>query len=50
MADHADVQYATATGNDLAAHEQTYKNFVTLVKTGLAVVIVIVILLAIFLA
>jgi hypothetical protein len=50
MADHADVQYATATGNDLAAHEQTYKNFVTLVKTGLAVVVVIVILLAFFLA
>ncbi|HEY1749438.1 MAG TPA: aa3-type cytochrome c oxidase subunit IV [Xanthobacteraceae bacterium] len=50
MADHADVQYATATGNDLAAHEQTYKNFITLVKTGLAVVIVIVILLAFFLA
>jgi hypothetical protein len=50
MADHADVEYATATGNDLAAHEQTYKNFITLVKTGLAVVIVIVILLAFFLA
>jgi Bacterial aa3 type cytochrome c oxidase subunit IV len=50
MADHADVQYATATGNDLAAHEQTYKNFITLVKTGLAVVVVIVILLAFFLA
>jgi hypothetical protein len=50
MADHADVQYATATGNDLAAHEQTYKNFITLVKTGLAVVIVIVVLLAFFLA
>lgn len=50
MADHADVQYATATGNDLAAHEQTYKNFITLLKTGLAVVIVIVILLAFFLA
>ena len=50
MADHADVQYATATGNDLAAHEQTYNNFITLVKTGLAVVVVIVILLAFFLA
>jgi hypothetical protein len=50
MADHADVEYATATGNDLAAHEQTYRNFVTLVKTGLAVVIVIVILMAFFLA
>jgi hypothetical protein len=50
MADHADVEYATATGNDLAAHEQTYRNFITLVKTGLGVVIVIVILMAFFLA
>ena len=50
MADHADVEYATATGNDLAAHEHSYRNFVTLVKTGLAVVVVIVILMAIFLA
>jgi len=50
MADHADVEYTTATGNDLAAHEQTYRNFVTLVKTALAVVVVIVILMAFFLA
>ena len=50
MADHADVEYPTATGNDLAAHEQSYRNFVTLVKTGLAVVVVIVILMAVFLA
>ena len=50
MADHADVEYAKATGNDLAAHEQSYRNFVTLVKTGLAVVVVIVILMAVFLA
>ena len=48
MADHGEVQYATATGNDLAAHEQTYRNFITLVKTVLAVVIVIVILMAYF--
>ncbi len=50
MADHGELEYATATGNDLAAHEQTYRNFVTLVKTVLAVVVVIVILLAFFLA
>jgi len=50
MADHADVEYATATGNDLAAHEQTYQNFVTLVRTGLVVIVVILILMAIFLA
>jgi len=49
MADHGEVQYATATGNDLAAHEQTYRSFVTLVKSVLAAVVVIVILMAIFL-
>jgi hypothetical protein len=49
MADHAEVQYATATGNDLTAHEQTYRNFVTLVKVSLAVIVVILILMAFFL-
>lgn len=49
MADHGELEYATATGNDLAAHEQTYENFITLVKTVLAVVVVIVILMAYFL-
>jgi hypothetical protein len=48
MADHGEVEYATATGNDLAAHEQTYRHFITLVKTVLAVVVVILILLAYF--
>jgi hypothetical protein len=48
MADHGEVEYATATGNDLAAHEQTYHNFVTLVKVVLAAVVVILILLAYF--
>jgi len=50
MANHGDVEYATATGNDLAAHEQTYHNFVTLVRAGLAVIVVILILMAFFLA
>jgi hypothetical protein len=27
MADHGTVQYATATGNDLPAHEATYRTF-----------------------
>ena len=49
MAEHAELQYASATGNDLAAHEQTYRNFVTLVKTSLAVIVVILILMAFFL-
>lgn len=49
MADHAEVQYATATGNDYPAHEQTYRSFVTLVKVSLATVVVILILMAFFL-
>ena len=50
MADHGDVEYALATGNDYPAHEQAYRSFITLVKAILAAVVVIVILLAIFLA
>jgi hypothetical protein len=50
MADHGEVEYATAEGNDYPAHEQTYQNFVTLVKVVLSVVIVILILMAFFLA
>lgn len=49
MADHGEVQYATATGNDYEAHVQTYRNFINLVKGVLAVVVVILILMAIFL-
>jgi Bacterial aa3 type cytochrome c oxidase subunit IV len=47
--DHGDSQYATATGNDYAAHEQTYRNFITLVKVSLTVVVIIVVLMAYFL-
>ncbi|MGA2817003.1 MAG: aa3-type cytochrome c oxidase subunit IV [Xanthobacteraceae bacterium] len=49
MADHGELEYASATGNDYAAHEQTYRSFVTLVKVVLVAVVVIVILLAFFL-
>ncbi|MGH6770637.1 MAG: aa3-type cytochrome c oxidase subunit IV [Xanthobacteraceae bacterium] len=34
MADHGQVEYATATGNDLAAHESTYRGFVQLAYVG----------------
>jgi hypothetical protein len=34
MADHGQVEYATATGNDLAAHEATYRGFVQLAYIG----------------
>ena len=27
MAEHAELQYGSATGNDLPAHEETYRNF-----------------------
>jgi aa3 type cytochrome c oxidase subunit IV len=49
MADHAEVQYASATGNDYPAHEHTYRSFVTLVKVSLAVIVVVLILMAFFL-
>jgi hypothetical protein len=47
MADHGTVEYATATGNDLAAHEETYERFVHLAFIGTLHVINIVIGLAI---
>jgi hypothetical protein len=49
MADHGEVEYATADGNDYAAHEQTYENFITLAKVVMAIVVIIVIGLAYFL-
>jgi Bacterial aa3 type cytochrome c oxidase subunit IV len=47
MADHGHVEYATAEGNDLPAHEQTYERFVHLAFVGSAYVANIVIGLAI---
>lgn len=49
MAGHGEVEYATATGNDYPAHEQTYRSFVTLVKAMLLVVVAILVLMGIFL-
>ena len=49
MADHGEVEYASATGNDYPAHEQTYLNFITLVKVILVTVVVILILMGYFL-
>jgi hypothetical protein len=49
MADHSEVEYAAADGMDYPAHEQTYRNFITLVKVVLATVVTVVILMAIFL-
>jgi hypothetical protein len=47
MADHGQVEYATATGNDLPAHESTYNNFVLLAFVGCCHVASVVIGLAI---
>ncbi len=47
MADHGQVEYATATGNDLPAHESTYRNFTLLAFVGCCHVVTIVIALAI---
>jgi hypothetical protein len=39
MADHGEVQYATAEGNDLPAHEAGYGQFVQATFIGTAMVI-----------
>ena len=49
MAEHNEVAYTTADGNDYDAHEQTYEGFIMLVKYGTATVALILILMAIFL-
>jgi hypothetical protein len=50
MAEHGEIAYSTADGNDYAAHEATYVGFINLVKYGSLGVAVIVILMAFFLA
>src|SRR5258706_4204055 len=47
MADHGEVQYATAAGNDMAAHETGYSQFVHATFVGSAAVVNILIGLAI---
>jgi len=37
MADHHEVEYATAAGNDYAEHEKTYELFIWLLKVHLVV-------------
>jgi hypothetical protein len=49
MADHNEVAYTTADGNDYVAHEQTYEGFIMLVKYGTASVVIIVALMGYFL-
>jgi len=49
MADHGKVEYATATGNDLPVHQETYRNFLRLVKWMTVTIAVGLVLMAIFL-
>ena len=39
MADHGNVEYATATGNNYPAHEQTYETFILFTFVGIIYVI-----------
>jgi hypothetical protein len=39
MADHGTVEYATATGNDYPAHENTYETFVHFTFVGIISII-----------
>ena len=49
MANHGEVAYTTADGNDYVAHEATYEGFIKLVKYGTGAVVCVLILMAIFL-
>jgi hypothetical protein len=49
MADHGEVAYTTADGNDYPAHEATYEGFLKLLKYASSAVILVLILMAIFL-
>ncbi|MBV9971502.1 MAG: aa3-type cytochrome c oxidase subunit IV [Xanthobacteraceae bacterium] len=47
MADHGELEYATAEGNDLPAHEASYEGFTHFVVIGTVLVLTIVVGLAI---
>jgi Bacterial aa3 type cytochrome c oxidase subunit IV len=49
MADHVELEYATATGNDYPVHEHTYRAFVALVKTAIILVAIILLIMGYFL-
>jgi len=49
MAAHGAPEYSVADGNDYAAHERTYLDFLSLVKWVMGAVIVIVVGMAYFL-
>ncbi len=41
MADHGNVEYATATGNDYEAHESSYEQFVHVTLVGILYVVTV---------
>ena len=49
MAEHRELEYATATGNDYPEHERTYRMFLKLVKWHVYAIVAILVLMAIFL-
>jgi hypothetical protein len=49
MADHSEVAYSTADGNDYKEHEQTYLMFLALVKYGILLIAIVLALMAYFL-
>jgi hypothetical protein len=49
MAAHGEVEYSVADGNDYVAHEQTYLNFLSLLKWVMGAIIVILLGMAYFL-
>ncbi len=49
MADHSEVAYTTADGNDYKAHEETYEGFIMLDKYGSIAIAIILALMAYFL-
>jgi hypothetical protein len=49
MADHGEVQYSTAEGNDMPAHEAMYETFLAMAKWGTIAVVILLILMAYFL-
>jgi len=49
MADHGGVEYATASGNDYAEHEATYRMFLQIIKVGVGIVVILLLVMAYFL-
>lgn len=47
MADHGEVEYATARGNDYPAHEQQYETFVHIAVIGICHIVSVVLALVI---